>query len=79
MLKREERWGCSVDWPARNLEAEGVRITRIEREGWAEREQRIWGSLMVATEPEQARRRWDFESVAWSEARKRGVDEDAMG
>ena len=34
--------------------------------------------LMVATEPDAARRRWVFESLAWSEALKGGCACDIL-
>jgi hypothetical protein len=48
--------GCSELWPERKVEAEGVRISRIEMWAWVERAERIW-IFMLATEPE-VQRRW---------------------
>jgi hypothetical protein len=66
------------------VEAEGVRMSRMERWEWVERAERIWGIFMVATEPEAQRRRCFLLSWAWSEALKgiwvvralEGCDED---
>lgn len=44
-----------------------VRIRRMERLVWCDRERMIWGSLMVATEPVAARRRWWVLSWWWWE------------
>lgn len=44
-----------------------VRIRRMERLVWCDRESMIWGSLMVATEPVAARRRWWVLSWWWWE------------
>jgi hypothetical protein len=43
-------------------------MRRIERLAWWERAWRIWGILIVATEPVAARRRWCLASEWWSEA-----------
>lgn len=72
ILRREEREGCSADWLPRKLMAEEVSKMRIERLGCLERAWRMRGSFIVATEPEQARRRWCFWSKAWAEAEKGG-------
>jgi len=47
-----------------------VRMMRIERRGWCERDWAMEGILMVATLPEAARRRCDLLSVEWDEAVK---------
>ncbi len=51
------RCGCSLLWPARKFVADLVRMTRMERSGWCDSAERMFGSLMVATEPEEASRR----------------------
>ena len=82
VVEREERGGCSGDWPARKRAAAGVRMRRMERllllARWKEEEEdeerawRIRGSLMVATLPLAARRRCRFPSLAWLAAMKGG-------
>lgn len=68
--RREERGGCSGDWPARKVVADFERMRRMERVGLrAEREEMMRGSFMVATEPVAARRRWGFVSLR-EEARR---------
>lgn len=64
-LSSEVTVGCSLDWPARNRDADGVRMTRIESrlEGYLDRAWIMFGSLMVATLPEQASRRWALPSL----------------
>jgi len=47
-------------------------MRRIERV-WGVRACRIWGSLIVATEPVAARRRCGFWSLVWAEAVKGGL------
>lgn len=45
--------GCSLDWPDRNRDAEGVKTTRIESwfEEYLDSAWMMLGSLMVATLP----------------------------
>ena len=70
MSRREARGGCSADWPARKLVADGVKTRWMERLECLERATSISGSLMVATEPVQARRRCALPSEAWADAWK---------
>lgn len=44
----------------------------MERFGWWDRDCRMFGILMVATEPEAASRRCALPSLRWSEARNWG-------
>lgn len=48
-------------------------MMRIERFLWVESAWIMLGSLIVATEPEQARRRWRLLSLAWSAALRMGA------
>lgn len=50
--------GCSAVAPVKNSFAEAVRMTLIERFLWCPRAWMMLGSLIVATEPLQARSRW---------------------
>lgn len=49
-----------------------VRMTMIERFGWCDRDWRMLGILIDATEPDAASNRCALPSLRWSEARNWG-------
>lgn len=79
MDRRVERGGWEGDCPARKWVADEVRMRRIERLGWVEREERMRGILMVATEPEAARRRCFLPSEREAETVSAGVGGVTLG
>ena len=66
-----------MDVPVKKREAEVVSMRRMERWGWWERDDRREGSLIVATEPVAARRRWSL--VSWRERERRSAGEGEVG